>query len=221
MVKCAAMRTVALAAGESFGVLLAIVDPFGNVPIFVSLTSEATTTRRRHEAGAVAVLVAIILIVFMLAGEPLLHFFGVSLESLQIAGGLVIAVAGYHMATGGQAFVDLSDKPDHPGAGRSIAFSPMAIPLLAGPGAMGAVAGLDASDAGVLKYVGFAVGIIGVALIVYVCLLFATWIANVLGHRIDALTRVVGLLVLAIGVEMIVHGIATHGALTHLNTTKV
>lgn len=211
------MRVVALAAGESFGVLLAIVDPFANVPIFVSLTSEETAQRRRREAGTIAVLVAVILIVFMIAGEPLLHFFGVSLESLQIAGGVVIAVAGFHMATGGQAFVDLSEKPEHPGAGRSIAFTPMAIPLLAGPGAMGAVAGLDARDAGFLKYAGFAVGILGVALIVYLCLLFATWIADTLGHRIDALTRVVGLLVLAIGIEMIVHGVSTHGALTHLS----
>src|SRR5581483_1679589 len=183
MVKCAAMRTVALAAGESFGVLLAIVDPFANVPIFVSLTSEETEQRRRREAAAIAVLVAIILIVFMIVGEPLLHFFGISLESLQIAGGLVIAVAGFHMATGGQAFVDLSDKPEHPGAGRSIAFTPMAIPLLAGPGAMGAVAGLDARDAGFLKCVGFAAGIVGVALSVYVCMLFATWSADTLGPR--------------------------------------
>ena len=211
------MRTVAIAAGESFGVLLAIVDPFANVPIFVSLTSEETAQRRRQEAGAIAVLVAVILIVFMIIGEPLLHFFGISLESLQIAGGVVIAVAGFHMATGGQAFVDLSEKPEHPGAGRSIAFTPMAIPLLAGPGAMGAVAGLEARDAGFLKYAGFAAGIIGVALIVYLCMMFATWIADTLGPRIDALTRVVGLLVLAIGVEMIVHGVSTHGAPTHLS----
>jgi multiple antibiotic resistance protein len=210
------MRTVVLAAGESFGILLAIVDPFANVPIFVSLTIEDTSERRRQEAAAIAVLVGVILIVFMLAGEPLLRFFGISLESLQIAGGIVIAVAGFHMSTGGQAFVDLEEHPEHPGAGRSIAFTPMAIPLLAGPGAMGAVAGLEARDAGALKYLGFAAGIIGVAAIVYLCMLFATWIADHLGHRIDALTRVVGLLVLAIGIEMIVHGISTHGALTHL-----
>jgi multiple antibiotic resistance protein len=207
------MRTVALAAGESFALLLVIVEPLGNVPVFVSLTGDLPAPRRRREALATALIVAAILLVFMLVGEPLLHYFGISLESLQVAGGLVIAVAGFQMTVGVPALGTGSSEE-----GASIAFTPMAIPLLAGPGAMAAVIGLDARDAGSLKYVGFAVGIVAVAFIVYGCMLGASWITERIGPAVvDAMTRVVGLFVLAIGVEMIIHGIATHGALTHLH----
>jgi multiple antibiotic resistance protein len=94
----------------------------------------------------------------------------------------------------------------------------MAIPLLAGPGAMGALASLDARDAGSLKYAGFAAGIVGVSIIVYLCMRGASWITDRLGvSGIDAVNRVVGLFVLAIGVDMVLHGIVNHGALTHLH----
>lgn len=210
------MRTVGLAAGEAFGVLVLVVDPFGNTPVFVSLTSHLTTGRQRREALATAVAVAAVLIVFMFAGEPLLHLFGISLESLQIAGGVVISIAGFQMVAGATPLARQPAADDT--STRSIALTPMAIPYLAGPGAMAAVMALDARDSGSLKYLGFAAGIIAVAFVVFVCMSAASWTAHsVGGAAIEAFSRVVGLFVLAIGVEMIIHGVVTHGALTHLH----
>jgi multiple antibiotic resistance protein len=157
---------------------------------------------------------AVILLVFLGIGEPLLRFFGITLEGLQVAAGIVIGAYGFQMVTA-IGFISSNADQDREG---SIAFTPMAMPLLAGPGAMGMVMGLEARDTGSLVIPGFVIGIVAMAAVTYVCLRLGNHLRRLLGKGgLEALVRIMGLLVLAIGVELIIHGIVEHGAVTHLS----
>lgn len=135
----------------------------------------------------------------------MLHHFGISLEALQIAGGVVVGLAGLQMVTS-EVAVPGEEKSD-------IAFSPLAMPLLAGPGALGVEMGLEARRASDTPAPGFVVAIVLIGLVTLVCLPLAGQIVRFIGNAgIDALRRIFGLLVMAIGVEMIVHGINEHEA---------
>jgi multiple antibiotic resistance protein len=210
------VRTVALAAGEAFAALFPVVDPIGNAPTFATLTARLDSRKRRSEALRSAAVMAALLLGFLVAGEPLLRFFHISLEALQIAGGLVIAACGFQM-------VMAVGLPDPVAQGNetergSVAFSPMAIPLLAGPGAMGIVMGLEARESDFLVIPGFALGIIAISALTYVCLRASGTLTRFFGPAgVDAITRIMGLLVLAIGIELIVHGIVEHGAVVPLH----
>jgi multiple antibiotic resistance protein len=211
------VRTFALAAGESFAALFPIVDPIGNASTFAALTKGLPPEARRSEARRSAATMAVILLVFLFTGEPVLRFFGISLEALQIAAGLVIGTYGFQMVMS----IGLPDPTaaNDPEQG-SIAFSPMAMPLLAGPGAMGIVMGLESRDSGSLVIPGFALGIVALSALTYVCLRLGASLTRLLGRAgVEALVRTMGLLVLAIGVELVVHGIVEHGAVTHLKST--
>lgn len=214
----ACVRTVALAAGESFGALFPVVDPIGNAPTFAALTVRLGAAARRSEARKSAAMMAAVLLVFLAAGEPLLRFFGISLEGLQIAGGIVIAACGFQMV--------MAIGPPDPAAAYgqeaergSVAVFPMGIPLLAGPGTMGVVMGLEARESGFLVIPGFALGIIAVSALTYVCLRLSNGLIHLFGRGgVEAITRIMGLLVLAIGVELIIHGIVEHGAIVRLHS---
>jgi multiple antibiotic resistance protein len=204
------MRTVALATAEAMAALFPVVDPIGNAPTFAALTTRFGPDARRREALNSALVMAAILLAFLAMGEPLLHFFGISLEALQVAGGLVIGACGFQMV---MAIAPPEPTTEQEEADRErIAFSPMGIPLLAGPGAMGIVMGLQARESDFLAIPGFALGIIAISAVTYVCLRLSGQLTRFLGRAgIDAITRIMGLLVLAIGIELILHGIVEHG----------
>ena len=207
------MKTVVVSAGETFAVLFPIVNPIGSIPTFVALTEGLTAANRRAAIRTVVLVVAGTLIGFALLGEPVLEFFGISLESLQIAGGIIVAYTGFRMVTASEEFVEES-------ATGNVAFSPLGIPLLAGPGAMAALLGLEGREADqALGLVGTVVGVLLICAVVYACLRSGELIARRLGPGgVSALNLVFGLLVLAIGVELIVHGIVNHGAVLQART---
>ena len=200
------MHAVLLTAGEAFLALLPVVEPFNGTAHFLGLTSRHSHEQRRREAVLTAVTVATILLVFLFAGEPLLHHLGVSLESLQIAGGIVVGYIGFRMVTEPR-------DPHDPEVHGSVAFSPMAMPLLAGPGALAVVLGLDAWDGGASRFPGLALGIVGISLMIFLFFTLGATLIRVLGEKgLNAVHAVLGLLVLSVGVELVVHGIVNHPA---------
>ena len=202
------MKIVAVAFAETFGVLFPIVDPIGNVVNFLALTSGWEHARRRALIGQVTVFVIVGLSVFALIGEPVLHFFGVSLEALQIAGGIIVGFTGFKMITASEAFVAEGL------AGSNIAITPLTIPLLAGPGAMAAILALDSRDENLgLSLPGTIAAIAAIGACIWVAFSLGERLVGRLGAGGLAVLRIVmGLIVLAIGVEMVVHGIVNHGA---------
>jgi multiple antibiotic resistance protein len=120
------MKTIAIAFGETVGMLFPIVDPIGNVPTFMALTAGFEAERRKCVITRVTLFVVIGLSLFALAGEPILHFFGISLEALQIVGGIVVAYTGFQMITASERFIAATGSAN-------IALTPLTIPLLARP----------------------------------------------------------------------------------------
>jgi len=209
------VKTLAVSAGETFAVLFPLVDPIGNTPTFMALTGGLSAPQREGVVRNVVIVVAATLIGFALVGEPLLSFFGISLEALQIAGGVIVAYTGFRMVTAGEQLVEQA-------ATGNVAFSPLGIPLLAGPGAMAALLGVEGREADqVLGVAGTVLGVVLICIVVYVCFRSGELIARRLGPAgVSALTLIFGLLVLAIGVELIVHGIVNHGAVVQAHAPR-
>jgi len=207
------MKTIALAAGETVGVLFPIVDPIGNLPTFLGLTARHPPHARRQVIRTVVIVGALLLIGFAAVGEPVLKYFGISREGLQIAGGIIVAYTGFRMITASEEQVEAAAD------GTSIALSPLVVPLLAGPGAMAAIMSLDARDKSVLLALpGIAAGVIAIFAVVYVVFTMGERISRVVPPGvIVAINLTFGLFVMAIGVELVVHGIANHGAIVKVH----
>ncbi|MGO3796054.1 MAG: MarC family protein [Pauljensenia sp.] len=190
--------------------LLPLTNPPGAVATFAVLTAGQGPARVRSQAWRTALDVAAVLVVSALVGTLLLNALGVSLPSLQIAGGIVVGHAGFRMLV--PATPISPPEQQHAAMKTDIAFSPMALPLIAGPGSIGVVIALAARHPGVQARIGIVLGILVIALLVGLCLRWATPVVDRLGPTgTGALTRVMGFLILVIGVELVVHGVQALG----------
>ena len=190
------------AFGETFVTLFVITDPIGNAPIFVSITRNLTP-RERQQAALRAVLAAGALILgFAIFGEALLRYLHVSLGSLSIAGGLLLMLVALEMLRGSDFPGGDADTPE------DIALVPLATPLVAGPGAIATAIVLWRSHpsfeghVSVLAAIVLAVACVGLALLVAERVTRATSPAV-----LSFLTRVFGLLLSAIAVQLVVDGV--------------
>jgi multiple antibiotic resistance protein len=187
------------AAGESFVTLFVIMDPLGNIPYFVALTKGTEPARRRVQAIQAALAAGGLVVGFALFGRLILDYLHISIESLSIAGGLLLLLVAL------QSFRGESLPAEE---ATNVALVPLATPLLAGPGAIAAVmllAGRYSDSAGRL---GLIAGIGGVILTVAVVLILAAQVSRLLRPAaINFLGRVLALLLSAIAVQLIVNAI--------------
>ena len=190
--------------------LVPITNPIGAVAAYAGLSTHLTEADRRRQAWLTGVYVAVILIVFALLGTLILEFFGISLGALQIAGGLVVMHAGFGMVVPHEVGAGTTDaEKAHAATKTDISFSPMALPLIAGPGAIGVVVGLTARSPGILDRIGIVAAVLLIAGVIAVLLRYGTPLTEKLGATgVGAITRVMGFLILAIGVELLVHGLS-------------
>jgi multiple antibiotic resistance protein len=189
--------------GEIFVTLLVIVDPPGMVPIFLALTG-ALPARERIRAGTQAVLLALgVIVVFAVAGQTLLDYLHVQLPALQGAGGLLLILVALQLLTG------KTDEPGELSATSNIALVPLGTPLLAGPGAIVATMLFVQRADGVGDYSVIALGIVAVMATVWLVLRFSGVIVKLLRPGgIEVLTRIAGLLLAAIAVQLIADAVA-------------
>jgi multiple antibiotic resistance protein len=187
--------------------LLAIASPLSAIPIFLGLTSDRTPAERQRIALVAASVAAATLLVFTFLGKALLSLFGITIEAFQIAGGILLLLMALGMM-GALPGATTSDESDSSGRA-SIGIVPLAIPLLAGPGAISTIliyAHRHESLAHDLLVSGV---IISVMTIVFLTLRLSTVIGPKLGKTgISVLNRIMGLIVAAIAVEFIVDGLA-------------
>lgn len=192
-------------AGAAFSVLFPLINPIGGVPAFSSLTSNDTPDFRKSQALKTAITVIVILITFLFIGRLLLELFGLNIGVLKIAGGLIVANTAWEMVTS-KSDAQKDDTPKI--SNKDISFIPMAMPILSGPGAIGAVIGLSTSASHVEDYIGFVAGIILIGLVSYLCLVLSIPLMNKLGKNgINVLTRMMGFFILAIAVNLVYGGI--------------
>jgi multiple antibiotic resistance protein len=191
--------------GIAFSVLFPLINPLGGVPAFSGLTSHDTPEFRKSQAFKTAITVIVILLVFLFIGRLLLELFGINIGVLKIAGGLIVANTAWEMVT---SKADSQNPEDVKNLNRDISFMPMAMPILSGPGAIGAVIGLSASAGHFEDYIGFVIGIILIGIVTYICLFLSIPLMKKLGKNgIDILTRMMGFFILAIAVNLVYGGI--------------
>jgi multiple antibiotic resistance protein len=189
--------------GEVYVTLLVIVDPPGMVPVFLALTG-TLPPRARVKAGTQAVLLALGVIVgFAVAGQTLLDYLHVKLPALQGAGGLLLVLVALQLLTG------KTDEPEEQGGTSNVALVPIGTPLLAGPGAIVATMLFVRRSDGFTDYALIGVAILLVMLTVWLVLRFSGVIVALLRPAgIEVLTRIAGLLLAAIAVQLIADAVA-------------
>lgn len=190
----------------SFVSLFSIVDPLVAVPVFVSLTERFSPERRIDIAKQASIYVFGTLLVFFIAGSLILKFFGISIEGLRIAGGLMIIGSAIEMLQKKEKLLPKEQQESE--AKDDIAFSPLAMPILSGPGSIALIIGLT-SDAKSFSH--YSVIIFVILLVSFLCYIFLR-LAHIISQKIGATTmmsfnRIMGFILLCIGVQYIVNGI--------------
>ncbi|MEQ1742391.1 MAG: NAAT family transporter [Candidatus Nitrotoga sp.] len=189
--------------------LFAILDPIGIIPVIILFTSGMTAPKRAKVGRVASLAVCAILLVALLIGQPLLAFFGISISSFRVAGGILLMLMAFKMLNGNLYTSVATDNDSAGGEASSIhAIVPLSIPLLAGPGSISAVI-LEAHKAhGIEHYLIMSLEIMLLSVTVWLTFLIAPWVAQRLGKiGIDVFTRLMGLVLAAISVEFIAGGI--------------
>jgi multiple antibiotic resistance protein len=186
--------------------LFSIVDPLLAAPVFVSLTQDETDHERKVLAWRASVFVFWILISFFVAGSVILTFFGISIDALRIAGGLMILGSAYGMLEKKGRLRPEEEREAE--TKEDIAFSPLAMPLLSGPGAIAVIIGMTTDAKSPIYYPLIFLVIVLVSLSCYWTLRVSSGIVKRLGETmVQAFTRIMGFILLCIGVQYIVNGV--------------
>lgn len=190
-----------------FAALFSVINPLGTVPIFVGLTQEDDTVERNKTSLLTSINVFVILVISFFTGKYLLSFFGISLDALRIAGGLIIVTSGFALLTGTFAKhkgmknkrvqIDLAKR-------ERFSLTPLAIPMLAGPGSISLLIALNQEYRQTSEMLITVGAILTVCLVTFVFLRSSYFIVRILGGSgINAISRIIGFIVIAIGVEYI------------------
>jgi multiple antibiotic resistance protein len=192
-----------------FLALLVIVNPLGTVPLFVSMTTGHTKPERKNIARIASIAVGVVLVVSAVAGQYLLAFFGISIASFKVGGAILIllmAISMMHATPSGEKqteeeALEAADKD-------SIAVVPLAIPLLAGPGAISTTI-IYATGRTSIAHTGMIVLCCAlIALVTWIALRVATPVSQWLGTTgVNVAVRIMGLLLAAVAVEIFASGV--------------
>jgi len=194
----------------TFAALFSVINPLGTVPIFLGLTHGDTREAKNRTAFWASVNVFIILVVSFFIGQIILNFFGISIDVLRIAGGIVICSSGFGLLSGTFSKKrGINKKVTNDAQQRNdIALTPLAIPMMAGPGSMSLLIAMYQDYPEITDKFLIVAAIAAVAISVFLILRSANYISRLLGASgIVAISRIIGFLVLAIGIQYIVNSI--------------
>lgn len=194
----------------TFVTLLAMVNPLEAAGAFASLTSDRPAAERMQIALKASVAGAVILLAFGFVGDALLSALGISIQAFKIAGGLLLLRVGFNMVFAEQTDADTADSEKKRQAPRDDpSIFPLAIPILSGPGALTAAVTIfgRSHEHQWLAYAIITVITIVVFVITYAAMVGSTQLSRILGKSgIEALSRIVGIIVAAIAVQLVIDG---------------
>lgn len=188
--------------------LLPIINPLSAGPTFLAITEGDSEERRRQQARKGSFYMVAILVSFLIGGTFIMQFFGISIPGLRIAGGILLAGIGMSMLRARQG--EDEDAAQREAARRKvdISFSPLAMPMLSGPGSIAVTLGFTSLATGWLDYVAIIAGIITVAVITYIVLRVSTRLVQIIGPvGVNAMTKIMGFLLMSMGVQFVVNGV--------------
>ena len=189
----------------------AIMNPIANTPVFLGLTANDTPAIRKRVAAKALLTTFMIIVVFCLLGKLIFDLFGITLPAFRITGGVLVTLIGYQMLHGNQSNVQQPTVEDQQGSMQSalsIAVTPLAIPILGGPGTI-ATAMNYASAGGVGEMVITIAAFAVLCVITYAFFVFGQNLVRFLGTGgLNVITRLMGLILAVIGVQMLIAGIS-------------
>lgn len=191
--------------------LFAIVNPFGTLPIFFSMTANQYESDRNRTNLITSLSVGIILLASLFIGKWILDAFSISLNSFRVAGGILIVSIAMTMISGklGEHKQNKEEKNADISEYENIGVVPLAMPIMAGPGAIGSTIVWGTRYNAWIDYLGFSLAIILFALICYFLFRFSAPLVKRLGKTgSNIVTRIMGLILMALGIEIIVAGLS-------------
>jgi multiple antibiotic resistance protein len=193
--------------------VLAVTNPLGNAPIFLTIVAGASRREQMHDALVGFIAVLAILVLSAVAGKALLEAFGISIDAFRVAGGLVIGLMGLHMLQGQHSSVQ--HDPEHVDSPDAQVIVPFAMPLVAGPGGITTVITLSASHPSGMAHALIA-SIVAAAILLGVLMLLIQQSKLLTPQRQKIITRFMGLILVAMGFQFALDGFA---AFFHLSST--
>lgn len=188
--------------------LLPIINPFSTAPMFLAITEGDSEEERQEQARKAVIYMICILVAFLVGGTFIMQFFGLSLPGLRIAGGILVAGVGMRMLYPKDHGTQTKEEQLESKRKQDVSFTPLAMPSLAGPGAISVTIGLTSLATSWLDFVAIIIGILLVAVMVYTTLRLSTRLVRVLGvNGLHAMTKIMGFLILCVGVQFIVTGV--------------
>ena len=193
----------------AFMAFFAIMNPISNLPAYMALVADDSQKISRKIAFRSLLIAFVIVTVFIFSGDFIFKVFGITIVSFRIAGGILVAVIGYHMING-------NHSPSYKGMEQqavnsdpmSIAISPLAMPLFAGPGTI--TTALSLANGGLRNQLMTVVAFALLCVITYLLLRSAKQIAGFLGKNLmKIITKMMGLLLFSIGIQMIIVSVQT------------
>lgn len=186
-----------------------MVNPIGTIPIFLDLTLHQPMVLRRKTSRQAAWTCVLLLLFVLFSGEFLLQVFGITIDSFRVAGGLLILLMAISMMQAHMS--DVKQTPDEAQEASlkdQVGVIPLGIPLLAGPGAISTVILYTHRGHGVLHFLVLSAVTIIVSFLVWLSFALAPWAVKILGQTgINIVTRMMGLIMAAVGIEFITNGL--------------
>ena len=190
--------------------LLPIINPLAAAPTFLAITEGDSPERRREQARKGCFYMVGILVSFLIGGTFIMNFFGISIPGLRIAGGILMSGIGMDMLLVRKAASKPDEAEERAAAVKKpdISFSPLAMPMLSGPGSIAVTLGFTSLASDWLDYFAIIAGIVTVAFITYLVLRLSSRIVNLIGPvGVNAMTKIMGFLIMCIGVQFVVNGV--------------
>lgn len=181
----------------------AIMNPIANTAAFAGLVGNKSKTEQIKIAAKALLITFFVILSFSLLGKAIFHLFGITLSALRITGGILVFLVGYHMLNGSGSKLHSSQGSDD----ADIAVSPLAVPLLAGPGTIATA--MNYSSSGDISGIIITVSVFAVmCMITFICFVFSSRILGIIGESgLSIVTRLMGLILAVIGVQMLIEGI--------------
>lgn len=197
---------------QAFVTLFVVIDPFAVIPMFVALTRNETTINKRRTALKSTVIATILLLIFAFAGDKLLDALSISEPAFRIAGGFLLLLAAIEMVVARASGIRTTtgDEDEEAAHRDDISVFPLAIPLIAGPGALTSIVVLmrQAEVMGFKASMGIVLILMSVLLITYFGLLMSDRLMKILGVTgTNVMTRVLGIILAALAVQNIINGV--------------
>jgi len=186
-----------------FMAFFAIMNPVANTAVFLGLTNDTNKIEQRKIATRSLIITFLVILLFAVLGKTIFHLFGISLPALRITGGILVFLIGYHMLQGANSKLHTAKESFD----TDIAVSPLAVPLLAGPGTIATAMNYSATG-GWLEIVITVFTFLALCFITFFCFIYSSKILAYVGKNgLGMVTRLMGLILAIIGVQMLIEGL--------------